>query len=301
MSLSSYRWAGSQVVRGISGAKGLFFLSVSLAATALSILVFLFSLALSLYEPILSIPLDPEITVFTVKDTPKAGLDNLVARVSRVTHVRDVRVIGKDAAYAELSESLGISSGKNPIGNPLPDIVIVSLEKDLAPEIIDAVAKTIRAFDGVDALSYDANWLAKLDSVTTALKTLLAVLSAATGLLVVLVLAASVRLNSEVQKSEMRLLYVFGATVGFAIRPYVWRGFLTMALASAVSVGFAALGVHFMNEGIAELLRQYALTIAIALPKTSWLAAYVASCALVGAGLAWLFARLSVRSVERGG
>ena len=299
---SSRRWAITQVFRGIAYAKGLFFLSVSLAGIALSIPLFLSCLAMGLYEPILSIPVSPEITVFTQKDISKANIDNLVARIERIGSVHKTTVVAKEKAFEELSESLGIrKSDKNSIGNPLPDIIIVALEVDLPPAEIEKAAASIRALEQVDAVSYDASWLTKFDSVAHTLKTLGAILLTATLALVILVIAATVRLNSEVQKAEMKLLYLFGATVRFSVRPYVWRGFLSMAVAAALSVALTAIGVHFMNQGIAQMSEQYGFTVTIALPHVYYLLGYGFVSALLGAFLAGVFARLSVRKIEHGG
>ena len=63
--LSSRAWALQQVLRGINNAKGLFFLALALASLSLTIPVFVASIVYGLSEPLRSVPVSPEVTVFT--------------------------------------------------------------------------------------------------------------------------------------------------------------------------------------------------------------------------------------------
>lgn len=301
MSFASARiWAFHEMMRAFWSSKALFCLSVAMACAALTIPLFFASLAKSLAGPLSEIPVSPEITVFTQKDTSEAELTNLKARIDRLGRVQEARLVSKDTAYDDLSQSLGIKKNKkSPIANPLPDILVVSLDKGLSPEGIETVANEIRAFDAVDALSYDATWIAKLDALAFALRRFGTILLAVTTALVLLVIAASVRLTSEVQKTQTRLLYMFGASLSFCTRPYVWRGFVTMGLAALLAVGATYFCVGAMNEGLAPMAAQYGFSVTVGMPAPKWLALFTFLSALLGAVMAGFFSYIGVMRIEK--
>ena len=145
MSFASSRvWALQQVFRGIKNAKGVFFLALMLASLSLTIPVFVASVLYSLSEPIRAIPVAPEITVFTYQDLNKAQMDNLRERIGRHEHVMKITTIPKDEAFKSLNENLGIKqTSQDKAANPLPDLIIVTLDAQMPAADIERTAKNI--------------------------------------------------------------------------------------------------------------------------------------------------------------
>ena len=214
---SSRTWALQQVFRGIRNAKGLFFLALMLASLSLTIPVFVASVLYSLSEPIRSIPVAPEITVFTYQNMNKALMDNLRERIGRHEHVMKITTIPRDEAYKSLIENLGIKQTQDSADNPLPDLIIVTLDQNMAPEDIEKTAKNIEKLAGVDMVAYDSTWLTKLNAIYDALFNLGVIFTIITLMLLVCVITASVRLATDAQKNELSMLYLFGASASFSI------------------------------------------------------------------------------------
>ena len=251
MSFASSRvWALQQVFRGIKNAKGVFFLALMLASLSLTIPVFVASVLYSLSEPIRAIPVAPEITVFTYQNLSKAQLDNLRERIGRHEHVMKITTIPKDEAFKSLNENLGIKQNQDNASNPLPDLIIVTLDTHMPAADIERTAKNIEKLKGVSLVAYDSTWLTKLDAISHAITNLGWIFVAITLSLIVCVIAASVRLAADTQKTELNMLYLFGATPSFSIRPYAWRGFLTMGLAAVIAIGLSSFATGFLNEAL---------------------------------------------------
>ncbi|HIT96526.1 MAG TPA: hypothetical protein IAC45_05665 [Candidatus Aphodousia faecavium] len=300
MSFASSRvWALQQVFRGIKNAKGVFFLALMLASLSLTIPVFVASVLYSLSEPIRAIPVAPEITVFTYQNLSKAQLDNLRERIGRHEHVMKITTIPKDEAFKSLNENLGIKQNQDNASNPLPDLIIVTLDTHMPAADIERTAKNIEKLKGVSLVAYDSTWLTKLDAISHAITNLGWIFVAITLSLIVCVIAASVRLAADTQKTELNMLYLFGATPSFSIRPYAWRGFLTMGLAAVIAIGLSSFATSFLNEALLTVGEQYGTSIAITPLPWEFNAGFIAFCALLGSLIASIITQRAIAKIER--
>ena len=300
MSFASSRvWALQQVFRGIKNAKGVFFLALMLASLSLTIPVFVASVLYSLSEPIRAIPVAPEITVFTYQNLSKAQLDNLRERIGRHEHVMKITTIPKDEAFKSLNENLGIKQNQDNASNPLPDLIIVTLDTHMPAADIERTAKNIEKLKGVSLVAYDSTWLTKLDAISHAITNLGWIFVAITLSLIVCVIAASVRLAADTQKTELNMLYLFVATPSFSIRPYAWRGFLTMGLAAVIAIGLSSFATGFLNEALLTVGEQYGTSIAITPLPWEFNAGFIAFCALLGSLIASIITQRAIAKIER--
>ena len=300
MSFASSRvWALQQVFRGIKNAKGVFFLALMLASLSLTIPVFVASVLYGLSEPIRAIPVAPEITVFTYQNLSKAQLDNLRERIGRHEHVMKITTIPKDEAFKSLNENLGIKQNQDNASNPLPDLIIVTLDTHMPAADIERTAKNIEKLKGVSLVAYDSTWLTKLDAISHAITNLGWIFVAITLSLIVCVIAASVRLAADTQKTELNMLYLFGATPSFSIRPYAWRGFLTMGLAAVIAIGLSSFATGFLNEALLTVGEQYGTSIAITPLPWEFNAGFIAFCALLGSLIASIITQRAIAKIER--
>ena len=81
-------------------------------------------------------------------------------------------------------------------------------------------------------LAYETDWREKLDALSNAARLGLLCLGIVVLTLVMLVVAASIRLTTLSVQPQMKALYLFGASPSFAMRPIAWRGFILMMSAS---------------------------------------------------------------------
>lgn len=296
---SSRAWALQQVFRGIRNAKGLFFLALMLASLSLTIPVFVASVLYSLSEPIRSIPVAPEITVFTYQNMNKALMDNLRERIGRHEHVMKITTIPRDEAYKSLIENLGIKQTQDSADNPLPDLIIVTLDANMPAADIERTAKNIEKLKGVSLVAYDSTWLTKLDAISHAIRNLGLIFAVITLSLIVCVIAASVRLAADTQKTELNMLYLFGATHSFSIRPYAWRGVLTMGLASVIAIGLSSFATGYLNEALLAVGEQYGTKIAISPLPWQFNAGFIVFCSLLGGLIASIITQRAISKIER--
>lgn len=276
--LSSRRWALSETFRGLFENKGLFTLGTLLSALALSVPLFISTIFYELAEPLRQLPTSVEISVFTKERTDTTALTN---RIRRITTVENIRLIGREEAMKSLNDQLGIKN-RTIEHNPLPDILIVTLDPSATRPEADSAAEAIEQLPGVDMIAYEASWREKLLAVSLAGQTTVICLGVVVLALVILVLAAAIRMTTLSAMPQMRALYLFGASPSFAMRPWAWRGFLLMAVASLGAIGITQAGLMMLRQPMATINRLYGIQLELTLPEASWCIGFVIICSLVG-------------------
>lgn len=294
--ITSRRWALEETFRGLRRDGPRSILALFLAALALSIPLFIAVVFYGLSEPLRSLPTSVELTVFTKE---KADVQALADEVGRMPWVSGTEIIGRDAALRDLNAKLGLPAS-TAAGNPLPDILVVTLAPEASAEDIAAAAKRIEALPQVDFVPYEASWHEKLRAVSRAVWTGLALLGAVTALLVVLVLDTAIRMTTLAARSEMSTLYILGAAPVFAVRPYAWRGFILMACAAALSLALVRGGILMLQPALTAAAALYEGTLVLALPPALWCAGFVAAAAFCGSLVAAFAALSAWRSIRRG-
>ena len=292
--LSSRRWALTETFRGLFENKGLFALGTLLSALALSVPLFISTIFYELAEPLRQLPTSVEISIFT-KD--KTDTSALTKRLLSVATVENVRLIGREEAMKSLNDQLGIKN-RTIEHNPLPDILIVTLEQSASRQEADKAAEAIEKLPGVDMIAYEASWRDKLQAVSLAGQTTVICLGVVVLALVILVLAAAIRMTTLSAMPQMRALYLFGASPSFAMRPWAWRGFLLMTAASLGAIGITQAGLMMLSQSIENINRLYGIHLELTLPETSWCIGFVIICSLVGYIVSVLAAQDSWRKAQ---
>lgn len=293
--LTSRRWAFEEMCRGFRRDFSRSIFSLLLAALALSIPLFIAVVLQGIAGPLKGLPSSVELTVFM---KPGEAATSLESEIRAQPWVTEVSVIDRERAFKELSDRLGLPANKttNATSNPLPDILIVTLAANANAENIASTAKIIEALPSVDFVPYEASWHEKLHAISKAIRTGLVCLGVVTALLVFLVIETAIRMTTLTARTEMRTLYLLGASPSFAIRPYAWRGFLLMGLAAATALGITRLGMQILQPSISSAASLYDGTLILTLPPSTICLGFVGVAAFVGS----LIAALAALSVWRG-
>ena len=117
--------------------------------------------------------------------------------------------------------------------------------------------------------------------------------------LLILVVTASVRLAADAQKTELNILYLFGASTSFTIRPYAWRGVLTMGLAALIAIGLSKLALDSFNQALFAIGQQYGTTISVNLLPIEYNIGFVIFCAVLGGLVASIMTRRAIARIEK--
>ena len=114
-----------------------------------------------------------------------------------------------------------------------------------------------------------------------------------------LVLETAIRLTTLAAGSEMRTLYLLGATPIFAVRPYAWRGFVLMGAAAGLALLIAQTGLIILRPALNEAAALYGGELQISLPPPLWCWSFAAISAFIGSLIAALAALSAWRGIIR--
>lgn len=229
---------------------------------------------------------DPEITVFMKVDATAAETAAVADRIRRDHQgdVREVRVVGRDRALADLKANPAYAEALAVLpGNPLPDAVIVTLAGDDLSARAERLSKAWRTWAKVDVVQLDSAWVQRLEAILRFARTGLLLLAAVVAVAVLAAVFNTVRMQALSQREEIAVARLVGATESFVRRPFLYLGAVSCAVSALGAIGLVALALGPLNVALADLARTYDAEFALRLPEPLWLAVFVIGVALLGA------------------
>ena len=295
MSAVATRWfALKRAAALIQGRPGSFLLNVTLAATALAVPLFLVILAYALAPWAARIEAGPEVNVFVAPGTSAGDLEQMRVKLAAVDGVTGVRLIARDQAFAELSRRSGLATGTALRTNPLPDVLVARFAAQVAPEMVERTAASVRTWAGVDAVRLDIEWFRRASALARVAGLIITVVTGLTLALIALVLVAAVRLQAESRRDETAVLQLAGARTSFIVRPYAYAGALTLALGAALGLAIAVGGALLVEPRIAAAAAVFGQDFRLNLPLPRLAAAIIPVAAVLGLVAAGLGARAAI-------
>ncbi len=141
--------------------------------------------------------------------------------------VLEVKYISKDRAIRELHEILGTNASilEELEGNPLPSSFELRLRRELLkPEIVKRKAGEIKQINGVEDVQYGEKWLSSLNTLSKAMKIIVAFLGCAIFTAVIFISYNTIKIFFFARKHEIETLKLLGATRSFIKLPFLIEG-----------------------------------------------------------------------------
>ena len=283
-----------------------------LAAQPFSSLANLLVMALALALPLLGgailvsaqpvarqVSVTPEVTVFLQTTAPKGAAAAIAERIrdDHASQVQAVRVVPRDDALASLrndptwDEALAVLPG-----NPLPDAVVATLtEGEHLADRAAQLAQTWQQWEHVDQVQLDSAWVQRLEAILRFVRVGLVFLAACVAAVVLAAVFNTVRMQAMLQREEIAVARLVGATESFVRRPFLYLGALSGAVAALAAIAAAAIALAPLNNALLGLARSYGASFALHLPGLPVLLAAVVGTSILGA----LAARWSVTRSTR--
>ena len=241
----------------------------------------------------------PELTVFMRVDAPASATAEVARRIQSdyAGDIKAVRVVGRDDALADLRANPAWQQALAVLpGNPLPDAVVVTLaDGDDLSGRADKLARAWKQWDQVDLVQLDSAWVQRLEAILRFARVGLIFLAACVAAVVLAAVFNTVRMQAMLQREEIAVARLVGATESFVRRPFLYLGALSGALAALIAIGAAALALTPLNDALVGLARSYGANFALHLPGLPILAIAVVGTGILGA----LAARWSVTRSTR--
>lgn len=139
--------------------------------------------------------------------------------------------------------------------NPLPGAITIELSsKEVTQEELDAMKKHLAQSPKVISVSFDYNWVQKLQILLTLGKTLMHFLYCLIGIGVTLVVSNTIRLALARHQDEIEVLTLVGATEAFIRRPFLYRGVLLGLCAGMIALIILGIGILLLHQPTAAFV-----------------------------------------------
>lgn len=246
-----------------------------------------------------SMTVQPEVSLFLTPETGREAALSIQPAVTAAAKQADpaarVVFVPRERALAALEDRSGLSEALGTLDrNPLPDAYIITLTSLDRPSRIAKSATLVGALEklpGVDTVQMDADWIKRLAALLELGRFLLLTVGAAVGIVVVAVTFNTVRLQILVQREQIAVARLVGATDAFIRRPFQYAGALMGLAAGLLTVLAVALTLIPINGMVSQFARLYGSTYTISMPSWPVVAFLLAVAALLG----FIGAAMSVR------
>lgn len=208
------------------------------SVTALTVTVLLLGiiarLAFNAYQVARSLKDTVEVEVF-LKDVPDAQIQTIRQKLSKQSIVRKITYISKDSAASIFLKEFGSEASAMANLKFLPASFKLKLNDNVSVKSIDEMISKIKAYNGVDNISFNEQLLKLLQ---TRIRTLLI---SGGGLVAIILLISmllvfnTIRLTIYAKRDLIKAMKLVGATNGFIRRPFLVEGLVQGVLAGIVS------------------------------------------------------------------
>jgi cell division transport system permease protein len=232
----------------------------------------------------------PQISLFLALDASKADVAQIDARLKGHADLAGTSFVSREAALARLRESEGLADVLDSLPrNPFPDAFIAT-PKGEDPQLFERLQAEFEKLPKVEHVQLDSAWVKRLAALINIGHTAIWMLAVLLGTALVVVTFNTIRLQILMQKEEIGVSRLLGATDRYIRRPFYWFGALQGALGGLLAWGIVVASVALLRQPASQLAGAYGLDFALRGPQ----AAEVALLVLFAAILGWLGAALSV-------
>ena len=165
------------------------------------------------------------LSAFLQMDVDEAQQRDIASQWRTRDDVQRVEVVTREQALEEYKALSGFGDALDALpDNPLPPLIIVYPDST-APEALERLQQDLAATPNVDVVQLDLEWVRRLYAMIDLGARVIAALSLALGLAVVLVVVNTIRLAIESRREEIVVVKIVGGTDGFVRRPFLYTGF----------------------------------------------------------------------------
>lgn len=272
-------WRSFRAHRGLALAT-IFSLAAALTLCALFVLV-----SWNASQALRAIGDRREMVVYLADEITELELQGLQAKIGEL--YGSSTFVSRSQAWEEFSRQVGDAELLRAVDtNPLPASLRVKLRPELQNFVsMDASAKQIGGFPGVEAVRFGGEWVRRLDAVDAGARRAALAAGLLVALALVFVIHNTMRLTVLARRQQVEIMMRLGASDRFIALP-----FLIEALLQTLAASLAALGIVFaLQQVLAPRIEGL-----VFLPPL-WAGAFVGGSLL----LAWAVSAVAVARVLR--
>lgn len=236
--------------------------------------------------------ISPQINVYLNDAVAPNDTKALLNEFNFFAGVASTTLLTKDQALTEFKRLSGLEDELDTLEeNPLPTTIIISPTSDY--DSIDRITKLkndLMKIDGVQNITINVEWLERLNSVLSFLRSTAKIISILLAIALILVVSNTIGLQIQNRRQEIVITKLVGGTDSFVKRPFLYFGATIGIFGGVFCCIIYALTYLALNQPIQRLASSYGSS--FSLVNLQWW--HLASLLLIGGLLGWLAAQLSV-------
>ena len=149
----------------------------------------------------------------------------LAGALKRRPGVAAASYISREQSLVEFRELSGFGEALELLqDNPLPAVIVVTPQRDLAQARMQALMQELAALPEVEVAKLDQKWLDRLYAILAIVERAVLVIAALLALAVTLTVGNTIRLEIENRREEIIVMKLIGAPDSFIRRPFLYTG-----------------------------------------------------------------------------
>lgn len=245
---------------------------------------------------------ETEISLFLTIGATQETIAEIDAVLAKNIAIREYHLVTKEQAWQQLQEqskdNQNISSAIEQLGkNPLPDAFFIQA-KSADPEQLETLKNTLQSIPGVEHAVLNAEWAKRLATVLSIGKQIIWIISSLLGVVLLVIIGNTVRMQILSQKDEIEVSYLIGATNSFIRMPFLYAGILYGLLGGLLAILMIIGIIQVFNYSVMEISRLYSSDFSLSTFNLHLYVAIIALAIAVGWAGSYLAATRAIRAIK---
>jgi cell division transport system permease protein len=182
----------------------------------------------------------------------------LAEQIGKRDGVAESRFISAEQGLETFREASGFGAALDALeDNPLPAVIVVTPEADMARAAVGELLVDLESRDGVARAELDQAWLARLYAILSVIERSAWVIGLLLSAAVLFIVGNTIRLDIENRREEIEVMKLLGASDAFIRRPFLYSGFWYGFLGAVLALILLGLCFFALAEPLGALTRSY--------------------------------------------
>ncbi len=203
---------------------------------------------------------EAQLTVYLKSSVDVSEKEEIEGRIKQHEIVDSVTYISPEMALDDFKKNMKNYAPEGLQEEEILALIPSSLQVKIKPDVAAAdrlseltqLSEVIRAYPGVDDVSYGQDWLEKFSGVVSFVERSLQFLILIITLASTFIVSNIIRASIYSKKEEIIVLEMVGATPAMIRKPFVVEGFILSAISSALSLLICFFIYYFLMGGVGK-------------------------------------------------
>ena len=158
-----------------------------------------------------------------------ADSDTVISQIKKIEHVKEIKFISKQKAWAELKNEIDVPD----VENPLPDTLHVKV--DMVDNLDDVLVR-VKHVQGVSDTGYAKDWVKKFQTLNKVSHTVTFLVVIVACLLTITIINNTIQLVIQSRKEEIEIMRLMGVSNWYIKFPLVLQGAIYGFLGALIAI-----------------------------------------------------------------